>query len=142
MQDEHCIVLYGYLVSGCSSFTDRSNGKKLYSFPLFWFCFIGYFKIAANDEQGFVSGVALEFLPPVTAARLLIKINIKNQCLTMSVKPKLKLGYTELFIAVISSRTCTKPASLYHLQGLRLCKKAAALLSKVAPLSAAKAVKN
>jgi len=37
---------------------------------------------------GLCAGVALEFLPPVTAARLLIKINIKNQCLALLVKPE------------------------------------------------------
>jgi len=37
---------------------------------------------------GLCAGVALEFFPPVTAARLLIKINIKNQCLAMLVKPE------------------------------------------------------
>ena len=58
---------------------------------------------------GLCAGVALEFRPHGTAARLLIKINIKNQCLAMLVKPELKPGYAELIIAATSSRTCTKP---------------------------------
>lgn len=42
-------------------------------------------------------------IPPVTAAWLLIKINNKNQCLVMLVKPEPKLGYLELMIAATSS---------------------------------------
>ena len=56
-----------------------------------------------------MSGVALEFLPTVTAARLLIKINIKNQCLVMLVKLEQKPGYAELPTATTSSRSRTKP---------------------------------
>ena len=58
---------------------------------------------------GLCAGVVLEFLPPVTDARLLIKINIYNQCLAMFFKPEPKLGYVELTIATTSSHTCTKP---------------------------------
>ena len=58
---------------------------------------------------GLCAGVALEFRPPVTDARLLIKLNNKNQCLAMLVMPELKPGYAELPIATTSSHTCTKP---------------------------------
>ena len=73
------------------------------------YCQIPYIVVSifCSQRQGFVSGVALEFLPPVTNARLLIMINIKNQCLAMLVKPELKLGYAELPIATTSSRACT-----------------------------------
>ena len=46
-------------------------------------------KMAAN-EQGLAFGGEFEKRPPVTAARLLLKINIKNQCLAMLVKPEPK----------------------------------------------------
>ena len=59
--------------------------------------------------KGLCAGVALEYRPPVTAAPLLLKINIKNQCLAMLVKSELRPGYAELSIVKISSRTCTKP---------------------------------
>ena len=62
-----------------------------------------------RTTTGLCAGVALEFRPPVTAARLLIKINIKNQCLAMLVKPEQMLGNAELMIDTTSSRTCTKP---------------------------------
>ena len=39
---------------------------------------------------GLCAGVALELRPPETTARLLIKINVKNQCLAMLVKPEPK----------------------------------------------------
>jgi len=41
-----------------------------------------------QPTTGLCAGVALEFLQPVTAARLLIKINIKNQCLAKFVPPE------------------------------------------------------
>ena len=41
-----------------------------------------------------------------------------------------------------AAETLYRTGSLYHLQGLRLCKKVAAHLSKAGPLSAARAVKN
>ena len=58
---------------------------------------------------GLCAGVALEFLPPVTATRLLIKINIKNKCLARLVPPEQKPGYAELMIATTSSQPCSKP---------------------------------
>ena len=62
--------------------------------------------------------VTLKFLPPVTAARLLIKINIQTQCLAMLVKPKPKPEYAELLIVATSSRTFTRPTVERNLQQL------------------------
>ena len=61
---------------------ELSTGKKIFELS-----------VASSLEKlppttGLCAGVALEFLPPVTSARLFIKINIKNQCLAMFVKPE------------------------------------------------------
>ena len=58
---------------------------------------------------GLCAGVALEFRPPVTAARLLLKINVYNQCLAMLVKPGTNAAMLLMLIDTTSSRTCTKP---------------------------------
>ena len=41
-----------------------------------------------HTTTGLCAGVTLEFLPPEQMPGLLIKINIKNQCLAMLVKPE------------------------------------------------------
>ena len=85
-------------------------------------------RVALHITTGLCAGVALEFRPPVTAARLFMKINNKNQCLVMLVKPEQKPGYAELPIAPTSSRTCTKPTVIRSPIGLlcrylkRICK--------------------
>ena len=61
-----------------------------------------------HTTLGLCAGVALEFRPPEQMPGFLLKVNIKNQCLAMLVKPELKLGYAELMLATTSSRPCKK----------------------------------
>ena len=63
----------------------------------------------------------LEFRPPVTAAWLLIKINIKNQCLAMLIKLEPKPGLAQrldLFPSIVLSNTllCHRDHLHIHLQ--------------------------
>ena len=58
---------------------------------------------------GLCAGVALEFRPPVTAARLLIKINVLEQMFGDVGQARTKAAMLLLMIATTSSRTCTKP---------------------------------
>jgi len=56
-----------------------------------------------------VSGVALEFLPPVTAPRLFAKDKYLEPMFGDFGQARTKAAMLLLMIATTSSRTCTKP---------------------------------
>ena len=62
----------------CISFSNNKDiiGFKKLCSPLYSFLKVTVCPSALHTTLGLCAGVALEFRPPVTAARLLIKINI------------------------------------------------------------------
>ena len=61
------------------------------------------------QRQGFVSGVALEFLPPVTAAQLFDKDKYLEPMFGDAGQARTDVAMLLLMIATTSSRICTKP---------------------------------
>ena len=64
---------------------------------------------SSRQRQGFVSGVALEFRPPVTAARLFDKDKCLDQMFGDVGQARTNAAILLMMIATTSSRTCTKP---------------------------------
>ena len=62
-----------------------------------------------HNEQGFVSGVALEFRPPGTAAWLFDKDKCLEPMFGDVGQARTNAAMLLMMIATTSSRTCTKP---------------------------------
>ena len=75
-------------------------------------------QIADVQRQGFVSGVALEFRLPVTAAPLFAKVKYLDPMFGDVGQARTNAAMLLPMIATTSSRTCTKPTVVRSFVGL------------------------